>query len=105
MACTLNGSFKKRAGYSLLNCLNSLVITLSLTNTNMSDTLIDHNSLDISKVKIDQTRNIDKVSNTLNCLLKDFICFLKSIRHSGTAVYDLKKTVIWDNDQSIYSLL
>ena len=71
----------------------------------MSDTLIDHNSLDISKVKIDQTRNIDQVGNTLNCLLKNFICFLKSIRHSCAAVYDLKKTVIWDNDQSIYSLL
>ena len=55
------------------------------------------------QLKIDKTRNIDQVGNTLYCLLKNLICFLQCIRHRGTAVYDLKKFIIRDNDQSIDS--
>ena len=103
VACTLDGCLKQRAGYSLLNSLKCLVITLCMTDTDMSDTLVHHNGLNICKVKIDKTRNIDQVGNTLYCLLKNLICFLQCIRHRGTAVYDLKKFIIRDNNQSIDS--
>ena len=105
MACALNGGLKQRAGYSLLYSLNGLVITLCLTNTDMGDSLIDHDCLDICKVQIDQSRNIDQIGNALNSLLKNLICLLKSIRHCGAAVNDLQETVIWNHDQRIHCLL
>ncbi len=39
VACTLDGCLKQRAGYSLLNSLKSFVITLGMSDTDMSDTL------------------------------------------------------------------
>ena len=69
VACTLDGCLKQRAGYSLLNSLKCLLVALRLTNTDMSDALICHNSLNISEVKVDKTRNIDQVCDSLNTLL------------------------------------
>ena len=76
MGSTLDGCLKKRAGYSLLNSLKCLLVALRLTNTDMSDALICHNSLNISEVKVDKTRNIDQVCDSLYCLEKNLIGFL-----------------------------
>ena len=35
---------------------------------------------------------------TLLCLLQNFVCFLESFRHRGTAVYDFKQLVIWNDN-------
>ncbi len=38
--------------------LNSLVVTLGLADTDVSDALVSHNSLYISEVKVDKTRTL-----------------------------------------------
>ena len=71
----------------------------------MSDTLISHNCLYICKVKVDKTRLIDKVCNTLNTLLKYLICLLQRIRNTCSLITDLKELVVRDNNKCIHILL
>ena len=104
MACTLNSCLKQRAGNGLLYSLDGLVVALCLSDTDVCDALVDHNGLNICKVQIDKAWNVDQVRNSLNCLLKHLICLFKGIRHGGSAVNDLQKAVIGDNDQSIHCL-
>ena len=89
MRSTLDRCFQERAGYSLFYCLKSLIIAFCLSDADMCDTLICHNCLDICEIQIDQTRDIDQVCNSLNSLLKNLICLLKSIRHGCPSVNDL----------------
>ena len=89
MGCSLDRCLKKRAGNSLLHSIQTLLISLTGTDTDVSDALVLHNSLYIGKVKIDQSRHIDQVSDTLNTLLKNLICLLKCILHGSSAVNDL----------------
>ena len=90
MCSTLDGSLKKRRGYSLLYSLHSLVIASCLTDTNVCNTFICHNSLNISKVKVDKSRQIDQICDALNCLLQNLVCFTKCFRHSCAAIYNLQ---------------
>ena len=76
MACALDSSLQKRAGYGLLYCLNGLVIALCVSDSDMSNALVGHNRLHISEVQINQTRNIDQVGDALYCLLQNLICLL-----------------------------
>ena len=105
IGCTLYGRLKQRALNSLLNCCHSLVVTLVLAYTDMSDAAVCHNSLNISEVQVDQSRLIDQVCNTLNCLLKNFIRLLQSLRHSCSAINDLEKLIIRNDDQCVNILL
>ena len=59
-----------------LFCFKSFVITCAITNTHMSKTFISHNCTNVSKVKVDKTRLIDKVCNTLYTLLQHLVCLL-----------------------------
>ena len=68
----------------------------------MSNALVLHNSLNIGKVKVDNSRNIDKIGDSLYGLLEDFISFLERVRHCCTPVYDLKKLVIRNHNKCIY---
>ena len=104
MGSTLDGCLEKRTGYGLLYSFHSLVVALALTDTDMSNTLVDHDSLNIRKVEVDQCRQINQVCNALYSLLQNLICFSESFRHGSPAVYDLKQTVIWDDDQCVYIL-
>ena len=90
MRSALNGCLKKRRRYRLLYSLHSLVITSCLTDTDVSDSLVCHNSLYVCKVKVDQCRQVDQVCNTLYCLLKNLISFLQSLRHGCPAVYNFQ---------------
>ena len=103
MRSTGNGCLKKRTGNSLLNCLKSLIIATSLSDTDMRDSFVRHNRLDIGKVKVDKRRYIDKVCNTLDTLLQYFIRLLKGLRHGGASVYHFQKFIIRDNNQSIHA--
>ena len=71
----------------------------------MRNTLVLHNCLDISKIKIDKSRNIDKVCYSLNCLLQYLICLLECVRHGCPSVNYLKELVIRYNDKCINTLL
>ena len=105
IACTLNGCLKQRARNCLLYRINCLVIAVALADTDMCDTLILHDCGDIRKVKIDKTWHIDQIRDALYALLKNLISFLERIRHGCPAVYDLKKTVVRDDNQCIDILL
>ena len=105
MSSTFDGCLKQRRGYSLLNSFHSLVISSGLTNTDMCDSFICHNCLNIREVKVDQCRQIDQVCNSLDSLLQNLVSFAKCFRHSCTTVYDLKQFVVRDNDQCINSFL
>ena len=76
-----------------------------MSNSDMSDALIDHNGLNVREIQIDQARHIDQVRNTLNRLLKYLIRLLQSIRHSSAAVYNFQKPVIGNNNQRINAFL
>ena len=97
MRCTRDRSLKKRTGNSLLNSFQSLIIAASLTDTDMSNALICHNSLYISKVEVDQ------VCDTLNTLLQYLVSLLQSFRHGCPSVYNIKQLVIWNDNQRIYT--
>ena len=45
------------------------ILVVGSTNTDMCDTFICHDSLNIGKVEINKARNINKVCDSLNCLL------------------------------------
>ena len=104
VGCALNGRLKQRAGNCLLYCLQSLVVTLSLSDTDMCDTLVLHNGLNICKVEVDQCRQVDQVGDTLYCLLQYLVCLLQCLRHCRPAVYDLKQLVIRNYNQRIHIL-
>ena len=55
----------------------------------MSDTLVTHYCLDICKVKVDQTRLVDQVCDTLYTLLQYLICLLQSFWDTCTLIADL----------------
>ena len=59
MGRVLNGGLQKRAGYGLLNSLDGLVVSLGMSDSNVSDSLVSHNRLNVCKVQIDQARNIN----------------------------------------------
>ena len=48
---------------------DGFIITGSSTDTDMCQTFVFHNSLNVSKVKVDQSRYIDQVCDSLYCLL------------------------------------
>ena len=102
MACTLDGCLKQRTGYSLLYSFECFVVALCLADTDVGDTLVVHNSLNICEIQVDQCRHVDQVCDALYCLLQNFVCFLQCFRHCSTTVNDLKQFVVRDNDQSIY---
>ena len=105
MGRTLDGCLQKRGGYRLLYCFHGFIVSSCFSDTDMSDSLVCHNCLNIRKVQIDESRQIDQVCNALYCLLKHFVCFAESLRHSRPAVYDLQKFIIWNNDQCIHCFL
>ena len=37
-----------------------------------------------------------------NLVGKNLICFLQGFRHCSASVYNLKKLIIWNNDDRIY---
>ena len=59
-----------------LTASNGLVVSLGLSDTDMSDALVRHNGLDIGKVQIDQARNVNQICDSLNGLLKHLVCLL-----------------------------
>ena len=83
----LDGSLEKRALYCLLYSLESLLIALGLTDTDMGDTAVGHNSLNVGKVKIDKSRLIDKVCDAGDCLLQKEL-FSKIALHTVSFIND-----------------
>ena len=63
----------------------------------MSYTLILHDCGNICKVKVDKSRNIDKISYACNSLKQNLVCLLKSIRHGCASVNQLKQLIIGDD--------
>ena len=67
--------------------------------------LVLHNCLDIGKIEVNKSRYIDKICNSLYCLLKDFIRLLKCIRHRSPAVNNLKQFIVRNNNKCINTVL
>ena len=101
MRCTLDRRLKQWTGNCFLYSLYALIVPTAGSNSDMGDSLIFHNRLYVCKVKVDKTRYIDQVSDTLHTLLQHFVCFLQSIRHRSASIYDLKQLVVWNDDQCI----
>ena len=104
MRSALNRCLKQRTCHSLLHSFKCLVIPASFTNSDMGDTLVLHNGLDICKVQVDQRRHVDQVRNALDTLLKNLVRLLQSLRHSRSSVHNLQQLVIRNDDQSVHTL-
>ena len=104
MGSAHNGRLQKRAGHSLLYCVQGLVIALTGTDTDVCNTLVGHNRLYIREVQINQGRQVNQVGNSLYRLLQNLICLLQSIRHGCTAIHNLQQLVIGDHNQGIHAL-
>ena len=65
----LDSCLKQRTGNSDLHCINCLVVSCCISDTDVCNTLVLHYSLNVCKVKVDQSWDIDQVGNTLYCLL------------------------------------
>ena len=68
----------------------------------MRNSLLTHDCLHVRKVQIDDRRNVDQVCNSLNSLLKDLIRLPESIRERCSAIHDIQKAIIRNDDQRIY---
>ena len=75
MSCTLDGCLKKWRRNGLLNSFHSLIIASCLTDTDVCDSLICHDCLNVCEIKVDQCRQIDQVCDALYCLLQNLIRF------------------------------
>ena len=104
MRRTGNRRLKQRTGNRLLYCLQRFVIAASLSDTDMRDTLIRHNSLNIGKIQVNQRRYVDQICNALNTLLQYLVRLLKSLRHRSTSVNYFKQFIVRDNNQCIHAL-
>ena len=69
MGSTGNGGLQQRTLYCGLNCLKSLVITLTFSDTDMGNTLVLHNGLNICKVQINAGMGMNQIRDTPYCLL------------------------------------
>ena len=76
VACTLDGGLKQRTGNSLLYSLERFVVALCLADTDVGDTLVGHNGLNICEVEVDECRQVDQVCDALYGLLQNLVCFL-----------------------------
>ena len=76
MACTLDGGLKQRTGNSLLYSLERFVVALCLADTDVGDTLVGHNGLNICEVEVDECRQVNQVCDALYGLLQNLVCFL-----------------------------
>ncbi len=102
MSRTGNRRFQQRTLYSHLHRISCLILALTGTNTDMSNSFILHDSLNVSKIQIDNCRQIDQVCNPLYRLLQHFIRFLKGIGHRRPSVHDFKQLIIWDHNECIH---
>ena len=102
---TADGGFQKRALHGHFHGHECLVVTLALADTDMCDTLVLHDSLDVRKIQVDDSGQIDQVRDTLNRLLKHFVRLLQSLRHGSAPVHNLQKLIIGNHDQRIHMLL
>ncbi len=96
---------QKRTLHGHFHGLKSFVISLAVTDADMCDTLVLHDSLNVRKVKVDNGRHIDQVGNSLNGLLKYLIRFLKRLRHGSTPVHNFKKLIVRNHDQRVHVFL
>ena len=69
----LDSCLKQRTGNSDLHCIDCLVVSCCISDTDVCNTLVLHYSLNVCKVKVDQSWDIDQVGNTLNTLLQHFV--------------------------------
>ena len=69
MGCTGNRGIQQRTFHSHLHCFARLIIALAATNTDMGNTLVLHNGLDIGKIKVNDSRYIDQICDSLYRLL------------------------------------
>ena len=102
MGRTGNRRLKQRTCHSLFYSLKRLVVSSSMSDTDVSNALVDHNGLDIRKIKVDQRRYIDEICNALDTLLKNFVRLFQSVRHRCSSVNDLKKLIIRNDNQCVY---
>ncbi len=105
MSRTADIRFQQRAFHCHFNSLKRLVIPLRLTDANVGNTLVLHDSLNIGKIQIDNCGQIDQVRDALNRLLENLVRLLERLRHSSTPVHDLKQLIVGNNDQSVHKLL
>ena len=73
MGSACDGGFQQRAGNGLLLCFQSLFIAFCPSDSDMCNALVRHDGLNIGKIQVNETGNIDQVSDSLNGLLKNFI--------------------------------
>ena len=105
MGSAHDGRLQKRTRYRLLHRVESLVVALSGTDSDMGDALVRHDRLHVREIQIDQGRQIDKIRNSLHRLLQHLVRLLQSVRHGRPAVYDLQQLVVGDHNQGIHALL
>ena len=105
MRCTCDGCLKQRAGNCLLNCFKSLVITFALSDTDMSNSFICHNCLNIREVKVDQRRHSNQVADTLDALMQHLVRNAERLDHARPLADDLQEPVIRDDNERIDALL
>ena len=93
MRSACDGCLKQRTCHSLLDCLQRLVVAASLSDTDVGDSLVGHNCLDIREVKVDKRRYVDQVCDALDTLLQNLVRLLQGFRHGSASVYHLKQFI------------
>ena len=56
---TVDGCLKQRAGNCKLDCLDRLVVSLGITDTDVSHTLVLHDGRHICEIEVDECRQVD----------------------------------------------
>ena len=89
MGSTGDGCLQKWTCNGKFHRLNSLVVPVCTSDSDMCHTLVLHNGLHIRKIQVDKCGNINQIRNTLHRLLKHLVRFLQGVGHGCPSVHNL----------------
>ena len=98
---TIDGCFQQRGGNSQLSCLHGTVLTRGRADTHQSRTRTLHHGLNVSEVKVNQTRGGNQVGNALNTGEQHLVSGLESVQHRHVAVRNRQQSVVRNHNQGV----
>ncbi len=104
-AGALDGRIEERAVDRLLNSGRRSALTGSTADTHVADTCICHDTANVSKVEVDETRDSNEVGNTGNTKLQYLVGHIECIINGCVFISDIEELVICDYDQGVNILL
>ena len=103
-AGALDRCVEERAVDRLLNSGCRSALTGSTADTHVADTCICHDTADVSKVEVNETRDSNEIGDTGNTELEDLVGHVECVVNGCIFVRDIEELIICNYDQGVYVL-